>query len=150
LGLLGRELLGIRHSFRLHRKAGVLPGIPAAYEGARLGPTRLPELLRHTGASGLLRSGTIGNDPGITGQVKRAGAFAHVVRRQSHGPTRLGRTRIVRPIGANVDDYQRCTGVPEMAQLCDREAVGIGMGAFIVALRRARIGCVRRGSAGIP
>jgi hypothetical protein len=65
--LLGRELEAIRHVFRLYRKAGILPGVPAADEGARLAPTCLSELLRHTGAGCFLRSGTIGHKPCIAG-----------------------------------------------------------------------------------
>ena len=40
----------------------------------------------------------------------------------AYRPVRLGWARIVRPIGADVEDHPGRAGIPEMAQLCDREA----------------------------
>ncbi len=107
--------MSVQRGFWLHGKAGILPGVPAADEGTRVNPTRLSELLRHPGARRLLWSGTIGHEPRIAGQFKLAGALADVVRWQADRPTRLSRARIVRPIGAHIEDYHRRADIPEMA-----------------------------------
>jgi hypothetical protein len=139
--LLGRDLLGIGHGFRLYGKTGTLPSVPATDEGTCVDPTRLSKLLRHPGAGRLLRSGTIGHEPRLAGQIKFAGTFAHVVRRQAYRPTRLRRARIVRPIGAHVENHHRRADFPEMAQLRYGNALGIGGDTGIIPDPCGWLGC---------
>jgi hypothetical protein len=70
--IVGLNLLGVVFDITLYRfgfdlKSCRLPGIPAADEGARFSPTRLSELLRHTGAGSFLWSGAITDNPAVTG-----------------------------------------------------------------------------------
>jgi hypothetical protein len=43
----------------------LLPAIPSPHQGTGFGPSCLPQLLRHTGAGGFLRSGTVGHYPSV-------------------------------------------------------------------------------------
>ena len=110
----------LRHRF--HWQASRLPRIPTTDQSTCLGPPRLPELLRHTGASGFLRSGTVCHYPGIAWQVELGGPFGHVIGWEPHGLMCLDRARVVGPIGADIKDHHRCGGIPQTAQLRYREA----------------------------
>jgi hypothetical protein len=104
-------------------------------------PARLSELLRHTGAGSLLRSGTIDDEGGMTRHIELRRAFDDMVRRKPHRPARLNRARIICPISTNVKDHYRRTGVPQTAQLLDGNALRCGrrvspVGIHLVQLKR--------------
>src|SRR6266850_202183 len=98
--------------FRLDRETCCLPSIPTSDEGTCSGPPRLSELLRHTGASGFLRSGTVCYQPGIAWQIELRRAFGYVIGWEPHRSVRLGRARVVRPIGADVKEHYWHSGIP--------------------------------------
>ena len=97
---------------RLHWEASRLPRIPTTDQGTGFGPSCLSKLLRHTGASGFLRSGTVCHQPGIAWQIELRRAFGHVIGWEPHCLMRLGRARVVGPIGADIKDHYRCDGIP--------------------------------------
>lgn len=56
--------------FGVRGEARLPPGFPPACEGARFGPARPSQLLRHTGAGRFVPSGAEDRQPGVLRQAK--------------------------------------------------------------------------------
>ena len=96
----------------LHRQTGFQPRRPASSERARFFPSGLSEFLRHPGAGRLVRSGAIGDEPGLPFEAEFHRSFGHMVGRHSHCPLRYKIVFFKAALGAHVEDRNRPIPLP--------------------------------------
>jgi len=100
--------------FRLDWQSRFLPSLPPAGECAGLEPTCLLKFLRHTGASILVRSSTVGNKPSRMRKAKPCRFNSCTIRREADGAASLQCTRSVSLLGAHIEQNHWSIPLPEL------------------------------------
>ena len=99
--------------YRLDRQTGFLPGRPTSGEGSCSLPSRLSQFLRHPGAGRFVRSGTVGDQPGLPRQTELLRSVDHVVGRQADRSGGLMLGPFVAAFGPHVQNLDRFVSLPQ-------------------------------------